>query len=699
MQIPLALADPVVIEEVSLPLWRELFDALGWPAGLSGKGDSLTHEEIMSAFQRDIPSDELLQAIESIHDLGTPEGREAISELLTDRQVPIGTLPKDVGERELAVHLFLAQRNNGALAEVFSRAQIQIHEGNQRRFNDFIGKKQSHIQNLPSKCEQLKQAILDHCQQEGLGSHVQLRVFDDDGAHRFQILRSHHKQTPMVVMDGTDSRAKIQFRPVHGDLIRYEPVLGRLRITARAASIVRFYSKIFGQVLFDDEMFFLGDPVCSLEVLQEKGRSALERHNVFGVGRVWMTECIWERGDRERLNFFHPHDCFESIESLNIPLIEGQLLQAKFKIQVIEKSSRPVTVTVRVPRQIEISRVRHEDLVNEVLDAIGIRNVCKTVPESDLWTLYPWRQPVDVWRNYFGVATDLLVTAGVLKKTFLDSVEPPGYPGAGRILHVEKISPTEMLGVSQTPGIPSKSLSATDLDGLELIVPAFQRYLREILGLKGNCMPWQSNSWLLDLGALKICEYEFRLVYGLRRPPSSDSTGEITNLSGSTAPILLMPGGMTHATGVTEILLGNALPERQRLIQDIIAKTNLEGRVPALLTAPERARLVVDSRLGKIWVDGIHIAGLDPGTHPFRFVELLAKSAPNPINKHDLASQLSESRNDGDQTARSAKTAANKKIKTALENEGRSFEDPFKSENGLYRLIILAHAPDNSSSG
>ncbi|MCI0665847.1 MAG: hypothetical protein L0220_32730 [Acidobacteria bacterium] len=305
MQIPLAFADPAVIEEVSLPLWRELFDALGWPASLLGKSESLTHDLIVSSFQSDALSDELLQAIETVHDLGTPEGRETISALLADRQIPSITLPQGLGERELALRLFLSQRSDGALAEVFSRAQVQIQEGNHRRFNDFIGKKPKHIRDLSTKYQALERAILDHCRQEDLGNYVQLRVFDDDdGACRFQIMRSHHMKTPLAVMDGSVSRAKIQYRPVHADFVRYEPALGRLRITARAPSVVQFYRKVFGGVLFEDETFFDGPPVCSLSVLQERGRSALTNHNVFGIGRIWMTECIWERGDRERLNLY-----------------------------------------------------------------------------------------------------------------------------------------------------------------------------------------------------------------------------------------------------------------------------------------------------------------------------------------------------------------------------------------------------------
>ena len=691
MQIALAFIDSVVIEEVSIPLWRELFDALGWPPSISGRGDTLTHDDILDALQRDMPGDELLQALETLHDLGTPAGRETISTLVTDRQIPFGALPQDLGERELALRLFLAQRTDGALAEVFSRAQVQIQEGDHRRFNDFIGKKPSAIRDLQAKRPTLELAIREHCRKADLGDHVQVRVFDDgDGTCRFQIMRSHHTRTPLAVVAGSAARAKIQYRPVHADLLRYEPSIGRLRITARAASIVEFYRQVFGRVLFGDDTFFYGDPVCSLTVLQDRGRAALANHGVYGVGRVWMTECIWERGDRERLHI-HAADCFDTIDRLGLPFSEGQILQAKFKMTIVGTSARPLIVTVRAPSRLEVRQVRHELLVNEVLTSIGIRDARAVAPEWHLWSLHPWRQRISTWRSCFGADTDALVKKGVLVKTLLASVEAPGHAGAGRVLQAEQVSTGEFFGVSQAEEIPSQSLSTTDLDGLELVVPPFQAHLRERLEMTGNALPWSADGWFIDLGVLDVFGYHFRLVFALRHPPAGAATA-IRAFAASTTPVLLLPRGMETSTGLTEVLLDKPLPDRHRVISDIIASANLTQQVPALLLAPQNARLVVDRRLGKIWFDRVEIADLTLGTHAYRFVEILARNFPDSVNKQDLVAELSGGRTDGDQTARSAKTRANKSIRAALESLDRTFEDPFKSEDGCYRLTVLAYA-------
>jgi hypothetical protein len=698
MKISLAFTDLSVIEEVPLPLWRELFDAVGWLESLRSRGDSMTHDEIVLAFQQDTPSDELLQALETLHNLGTPEGRDAISILLVDRQVSPTVLPQGLGERELALRLFLAQRTNGALAEIFSRAQVQLQEGNNRRFNDFIGKKPKTVRDPLKKGQELEAAIRDHCQQSDLGDHVQVRFFDDDdGAYRFQIMRSHHTRTPLAVTKASAARAKIEYRPVHADFLRYEPALGRLRITARAASIVECYRKVFGRVMFGDETFFYGPNVCNLNILQEKGSAAL-KHDVYGVGRIRMTECIWERGE-EKLSF-SSINCFDSIERLGIPLSEGQFLQAKFKIEVAGKSTRPVTVKVRVPSRIEVSQVHHESLINKVLESIGIRNAgaSSSLGEYNLWTLYPWRQPVGTWRDCFGANTDALVGKGVLTKTQLTSIEPPAHPGAGRILHVEPVSHVEFLGVSQTPEIPSQSLSSTDLDGLEFSVPAFQRYLRGIFGITGNYNAWSDGNWCLDLGVLSIGEAQLRIFYALQQPPR-DAAEDVRKISGSIRPILLLPSsGLKDSTGLTEILLDTAIPDRQRTVQDIIAVSDLTAQAPALCMAPVNARLIVDARFGKVWFEGVEISGLVPGTQAFNFIEIMARNFPAAVNMHDITAQISPGRTDDNQAARAAKMDATRLIKSTLKAEGKCFEDPFKAERGFYRLTVLAYHSETATS-
>src|SRR5207253_1159903 len=101
------------------------------------------------------------------HGLGTESGREAIMAAMSDRRVLPGALPQDAGEREFALHLFLAQRTDAALVEVFARAQARVQEGaDQRRYNEFMGKEARAVSNLSARRDALRDETKRYCDEK-----------------------------------------------------------------------------------------------------------------------------------------------------------------------------------------------------------------------------------------------------------------------------------------------------------------------------------------------------------------------------------------------------------------------------------------------------------------------------------------------------------------------------------------------------
>lgn len=601
-----------------------------------------------------------------------------------------GALPAGTGDREFALSFFVAQLKDTSLADAFARAQIQIQEGgNQRRYNEFMGKEARTIKNLDRKKEVLRAKILSFCDKSDLGDHVHIEAIEDDGLYTFNILRSHRIQKPLAVVPGHSARATIQFRPVHGDVIRYDAALGRLRIAARASTIIGFYREVLGKVLFNDEAFFDGDSMCSLKVLQERGRQALD-HDIYGIGRVRMTECLWERGDRESYHI-RSTDCFRSMEELNLPLSQGTLVQAKLKCEVIGKSSRPVTVNIRVPSRIEVSQKLHEHLIDRFLDATGIRNTASSSSKVNLWTLYPWRHSIDTWRSLFGAETDKLVREQVLKPIQLAAVPHPDHLDAGRVLDAHAVANGEYYGVSRVEEIPSRSLTATDLDGLELQPDQLRIHLRARLGLTNGGVPY-GNAELLDLGVLEVGDYRIYAVYALR-PPRPGVGDAIRTRANGAHPVVLFPSPDADGAELAHVTLKSALPSKQELIRQALCACALDGSVPAVHTAPEGARLVVDTRLGKVWVDGVEIKDIPSDSQPYKFLVLMANSSA-PVSREEIVKVISPGRKDqdGDTAARQAKNRARELIRESMAAQGRSLdEDPFPpAEKGYYRCVFLS---------
>jgi hypothetical protein len=691
MQMPLVFFDRAVIEEVPLDGWKDLFDAVGWPQSLTGSRNILTHDGIWQALQTDTLSDEFLQALETLQGLGTQTGREAIVGAMQDRHVPLDSLPPNVGEREFALRLYLAQRSDANLADIYERAQTQVQdESEHRRYNEFMGKKAQPIANLKLRKQALKDEILRHCRESDLGEHVDVHAFEDNGTYVFNILRSHHTRKPLALVPGHSARATIQFRPIHGDMVRYESHVGRLRMALRAASMVDVYRVVLGKALFDDPTFFEGEPVCSLKVLQERGRAALE-HEVFGVGRIWMTECLWEQGDRNQVQI-RSTDCFRAMEEMGLRPTEGTFLLAKLKVQVVQKSTRPITVTIRVPSRIEITKKAHENLIDEVLSALGIRNPPRTSAAVDIWSLYPWRQSVAVWRQVLGPRLDGLVEQGVLAPIRLASVVPAEQPSAGRALQAHALAEGDFYAPSQMPEIPSRSLSATDLDGLQLIPEQLRVHLRSMLGIQIDGSEWQEGNELLDVGTSEVGGQRFYFVYALRNPISGVGDSIRTRANGAHV-VLLNPTGQTVHSDLASIMLGVVFPARATaVIRSAIITCGVANLLPALYTAPDGARLVVDTHFKKIWVDGVEIRGLTPDSHPFRFVEMMARGGSAPVSSESLCTHLSPARDDDSTTARQAKNAAKKSIQESMAAANHEVEDPFPSAGkGFYRCILPAH--------
>lgn len=687
MQLPLAYLDAAAIEEVPIEVWKDVFDVVGWPPSLASKRDSFGYKDILRAFAEDPPTDSLLQALEALHTLGTETGREAIISAVQDRG-GANVLPADKGEREFALRFYVAQRTNASLADAFIRAQIQIHEGgNQRRYNEFMGKEARYIEGMDGKKEALRTEILAFCEKSDLGDHVQVEAFEDDGIYIFNILRSHRTQKPLAVVPGHSARATIQFRPVHSDVIKYDGSVGRLQIAVRASSMVEFYRGVLGKTLFKDECFFDGNPVCSLKVLQERGRHALENHGVYRIGRVWMTECLWERGDSELFQI-RSTDCFRSMEELGLPITQGSLLQAKLKCDVIGKSTRPVTVNIRVPSRIEVSQKAHEHLIDKLLSAIGIRNAASRPAMVNLWALSPWRHPIHVWRTLFGAETDKLVQERILVPIQLTSVRHPDHPDAGRVLEAHAVSDGDFYGVSRVPEIPSRSLTGTDLDGLELAPEQLRLYLRSTLGITSGGAVWDKGE-LLELGLIEVGDYRLYLVYALQQPLPGVGDKIRARASGAHA-VILLPSPHTDSCELASVVVESALPMRRSLIRQAVYKCGLDASVPAIHIAPAEARLVVDTQIGKVWVDGVEIGGLPTDSHAFQLIELLARQSP--VSADDVVAKISPGRQDDTTAARQAKSQAKQIITAAMAAAGRTFdEDPFPSAGRkLYRCVFPA---------
>jgi hypothetical protein len=129
-----------------------------------------------------------------------------------------------------------------------------------------------------------------------------------------------------------------------------------------------------------------------------------------------------------------------------------------------------------------------------------------------------FRRGVTVWRTLFGPETDKLIQERILVPVQLTSVLHPDHPDAGRVLEAHGVSDGDFYGVSRAPEIPSRSLTATDLDGLELRPEQLRLHLRTRLDISSGGTVWD-NGELLELGFIDVGGHLIYAIYALQQPP------------------------------------------------------------------------------------------------------------------------------------------------------------------------------------
>jgi hypothetical protein len=210
------------------------------------------------------------------------------------------------------------------------------------------------------------------------------------------------------------------------------------------------------------------------------------------------------------------------------------------------------------------------------------------------------------------------------------------------------------------------------------------------MGITTGGIAWDGQE-LLHLGIIEVGDQRLYAAYALRQPAAGVGDRIRARADGA-HPILLVPSSQIDGSELAKVMVDSALPNRSQVIRGAISACGLANVVPAIHTAPDGARLVVDTQFKKVWVDGVEIGGLVPESHPFRLIELLARSS-TPVSTEDISAQLSPARLDGDTSARQAKLSAKQTIAKAMTAAGRTLDDdPFPTAGtGFYRCALLAH--------
>ena len=479
----------------------------------------------------------------------------------------------------------------------------------------------------------------------------------------------------------------LEYQPAVADLLRYDPKTGRVGIATRSPQLLKAYRDSMGALLAGDDQFFAGENVCSLRPLQLQGNALFESNHVLGITHVEVVNLLWRRGERDKI-WISGRDCFRILKDLGARLLEGELIEARLKVRFSD-GGRPGNVTLKVPNIIEINASKPH-LVEQLLDAAGLRGSFEDdgIPRN-FWSEYPWRLKEAEWRRRLGNDFDRLLKSGLLRPVTLTTVEHPDHPHAGRALEVEDIAPGLAIGVSADPAIGVRTVTASDVQGYELHVPAVAHEIKISLGLDGTCAEIAPNAGVWSLGTRGFGPDMSFAAFLVTREFSAATTAQILAATGAATPLALYPMNCRAIDGVGSTPCRLPQGPYDGLLEEVVRGLKWQGRISPTIWST--ADLVVDVPNGSMFYNRVPL-NIAADTRAFRFGTALANAQGNIVTDESLSRELSPGRLDPKNLAKDAKREFVNAINASFKSAGK--EQPSeriveRAGNG-YRLVRTA---------
>jgi hypothetical protein len=650
--LPASFLDQTIYTEVSSDTWRAVLDAAGENARLGG--EVITPERLLKSLMDDMPGGELLAALEVVVEFGTESGREQFQQAADDAQVALGAID-DIPSRELVARIWVDSHTNTALALVLVRVRANFREAAQARpCREFAGKHP--IAGAIDKI-MLEEAISAWCRENKKNESVTVFAYRRGDEWWYEVFRGDPlKRVVEIKNDGAPGI--LHYRPAASDLLRYDPITGRLAVATRSTRLLQVYRQVVGKLLKNESAFFASENICTLKPLQERGRD-LFRYLPPGILRVDVTELRWRRGDRDKI-LIQGRDCFQIIEELRIRLSEGQLIEAKLSI-IFAGAARPGSVSIKVPNRIDINAGAHEPIVEKLLDEVHIRGpfaVGQSPPT--LWSLFPGREKMATWRNCTAIDFDSLFTQKIMRSVGLLTATSPGHPFAPGALAVTTAGSNLLLGVSEDPAVGVRGLTRSDVEGYELDAQQLVKQVQTDLLLEWRGRELDSGIWFV--GTRVLTDIITICVFTLLREPSADTERLIRTAAQGTHAVLMIPNDCDCTLDIAKISFRLHGGNYGELLPRMILQLGLQSSLPLNLWS--RVPLLIDEDSGRAWYKDVELTKLQPGSHPFRFAALVAREKGKAVSTRDLNATLSSTRDDSS-TAKTAKMDFIKAIKAS----------------------------------
>lgn len=518
------------------------------------------------------------------------------------------------------------------------------------------------------------------------------------------------------------------------DAFRFRVSEARLAATTARPQRLDAYAAAWGRALYFDERFFLRAPSLTLKPLQALAASGLAAAKLPGeVQRARVIGCTLDTGDSDRLEARGPNALARLEPYLRAG--GGHLTRATVRFDIAGEV-RQVDAVLHLPHRIDVgwggaagSGARGPRLAREALARLGL--LSPGTIADDVTTLLPLVHPEWRWHELVGEqGLAAMFDAGVLEEVAgaaTRRVAGPSMRWVGRTAiafplfrparacagEVDPDAPkyakdfvrafqraNEELGrltayyvVPDDWSIRAVTVSQEEMEMLRLSLGALLRKGRREMGLERGERPKLPRG-VLWVGELRIEQGAVRFFYVVRAAPSEADRAAIgravAKATGFGRAVVLVPAGRRLGRDFLELEL--TVPEQlgaaswRSKMRQAVKALGIEDQVAATLLAPEDARLVVDPRRERAFLDGVTLEAM--GESGYRLLLALAQrggGAAEPVPTRVTDRAISGAR-ESDGATRNAAWRMSGWLEKSFAAAGRPLPEDVKRD-GLVRAV------------
>lgn len=666
-KLPTALQDVTQWMQVSLETWSALLEGTG--EGGRFEQNPLDHESLVASFAANCPNDETFEAIETIFELGSDDGRNRILQAAEDQQVDLGTNDEE-STPELVARLCLKSLTDQSVANVLTLALVNAREAaHPRAQREFAGLQARSAEHLNK--DDVRQAVSTWCKENGKSEAVEILTFRRDGVWHCEILRGDPLKRVPEIRD--NKIGVLTFRPVASDHVQYDPHTGRLSIATRSPQLCRTYQELFGTLIADDSRFFAGDALYSLKPLQVHGDGVFEAARPPDIQRVDVVELRARLNDREDL-FVRGRDCFRVLKEFGANIKIGDLTEARFKVSFAGQR-RPGHVSIKVPNRLVVKASGREEIVDRLLRDVGIIGPFDEDGQpTTFWSQFPWRMHESDWRPRLGGQFDEMLKRALFQSVVLDTVRDPDCSSPLGHLNVRTTEDGTYVGVSDDPHVGPRTLTLSDVQGYQLDLQKVMREIRGALCLNGQLAEVRDGLW--NLGMRTIGQHDLTVLLATREP-SEAAIQLVSAQVGKERPLLLTPKDCSAVIGIPQLQCRIPTGPYDTLFGEVLERLELAEAVP--LPDWRTEDFLLDNRAGLAWYRGVLLTELSATSQPFKFAREVARAGGSLVTGDDLIKHLSPVEGSDPQVTKKAKSYFIKAVRASYEKAGKTCPPEIKT--------------------